>query len=205
MSKLQFDEQEIVLESDMGNDPLSLKDHDMYDVAKVLATHMLSGNTTTKESDEAELAWNQDGFWTECGGIQPRLQCKCLWGFSDENDGTIPSNQVQNVQANILHEQSIPYVDHMSANPGTSEYVKRHLYQKAEKTKKKRKLLMIKLLQKVFLIDAWTSPSRRESISKKEKHALFIESQSEGYHRIRYTFICTIINMMIECIKFCHV
>lgn len=93
----------------------------------------------------------------------------------------------------------------MSANPGTSEYVKRHLYQKAEKTKKKRKLLMIKLLQKVFLIDAWTSPSRRESISKKEKHALFIESQSEGYHRIRYTFICTIINMMIECIKFCHV
>lgn len=56
MNKLQFDEQEIVLESDMGNDPLSLKDHDMYDVAKVLATHMISGNTTTKESDEAELA-----------------------------------------------------------------------------------------------------------------------------------------------------
>jgi len=26
MSELQFDEQEIVLESDMGNDPLSLKD-----------------------------------------------------------------------------------------------------------------------------------------------------------------------------------
>ncbi|KEH15162.1 hypothetical protein MTR_1982s0010 [Medicago truncatula] len=56
ISKSEFDEQEIVLESDMGNDPLSLKDHNMYDVAKVLATHMLSGNTTTKESDEAELA-----------------------------------------------------------------------------------------------------------------------------------------------------
>ena len=50
MSELQFDEQEIVLESDMGNDPLSLKDQDMHDVAKILATHMLSENTTTKDS-----------------------------------------------------------------------------------------------------------------------------------------------------------
>ena len=56
MSGLQFDEQKIVLESDMGNDSLSLKDQDMHDVAKVIATHMLSGDTTTKESHEDELA-----------------------------------------------------------------------------------------------------------------------------------------------------
>ena len=77
-----------------------------------------------------------------------------------ENDGTIPSTQVQNVQENILHEQSIPSVDHVSADPETSGYVKRHLYPKAGKTKKNRKLLLIKLLQKVMLIDVWTSPSR---------------------------------------------
>jgi len=47
----------------------------------------------------------------------------------------------------------------MSADPKTSGYVKRHSYQKAGKTKKKRNLL-IKLLQKVMLIHAWTSPSR---------------------------------------------
>jgi hypothetical protein len=46
MSELQIDEQEIVLESDMGNDHVSLKDQDMHDVAKALATHMLSENTT---------------------------------------------------------------------------------------------------------------------------------------------------------------
>ena len=34
MSELQFDEQEIVLESDMGNVPVSLKNPDMHDVAK---------------------------------------------------------------------------------------------------------------------------------------------------------------------------
>jgi hypothetical protein len=34
MSELQFNKQEIVLETDMGNDPLSLKDQDMHDVAK---------------------------------------------------------------------------------------------------------------------------------------------------------------------------
>ena len=62
MSEVQFNKQEIVLESDVGNDPLSLKDQDMLDVAKVLATHMLSENTTTKESDEDELAGNQAGF-----------------------------------------------------------------------------------------------------------------------------------------------
>jgi hypothetical protein len=39
-----------------------------------------------------------------------------------KNDGTIPSTQVQNVQGNILHEQSISFVDHMSK---TSGYVKR--------------------------------------------------------------------------------
>ena len=62
MSELQFDEQEIVLESDLGNDPLSLKDQDMHDVATVLATHMLSENTTTKEYDEDELFENEAGF-----------------------------------------------------------------------------------------------------------------------------------------------
>jgi hypothetical protein len=34
MGELQFDEQEIVLESDMGNVPVSLKNPDMHDVAK---------------------------------------------------------------------------------------------------------------------------------------------------------------------------
>jgi len=62
MSELGFDEQEIILESDMVNDPLSLKDQDMHDVAKVIATHKPSGNTTTKESDEDELARSQAGF-----------------------------------------------------------------------------------------------------------------------------------------------
>lgn len=77
-----------------------------------------------------------------------------------ENDGTIPSTKVQNVQRNILHEQSIPSVDHMSADPETYGYVKRHSYQKDGKNKKRRKLHMIKLLQKVMLIDAWSSPSK---------------------------------------------
>jgi hypothetical protein len=74
-----------------------------------------------------------------------------------KNDGTIPSTQVQNVQGNILHEQSISSVDHMSK---TSGYVKRQSDQKVGKTKKKRRLLMIKLLQKDILIDAWSSPSK---------------------------------------------
>lgn len=34
----------------------------MHDVDKVLSTHMLSESTTTKESDENELAENQVGF-----------------------------------------------------------------------------------------------------------------------------------------------
>jgi len=41
MSGLQFDEQKFVLESDMVNDSLSLKDQDMHDVAKVIATTCL--------------------------------------------------------------------------------------------------------------------------------------------------------------------
>jgi len=32
------------------------EDQDMHDVAEILATHMLSENTATKESDEDELA-----------------------------------------------------------------------------------------------------------------------------------------------------
>jgi hypothetical protein len=74
-----------------------------------------------------------------------------------KNDGTIPSTQVQNVQGNILHEQSISSVDHMSE---TSGYVTRHSDQKNGKTKKKKNQLMIKLLQKDILIDAWSSPSK---------------------------------------------
>jgi len=92
-----------------------------------------------------------------------------------ENDGTNPATQVQNVQENIPHEQSIPSVDHMSADPKTYGYVKRHSYQKAGKTKKKRKLLMIELLQKAMLIDAWFSPFKSESFSEKEKHAIFLK------------------------------
>jgi len=34
----------------------------MHHVAKVLAIHMLSENTTTNESDEDELVENQAGF-----------------------------------------------------------------------------------------------------------------------------------------------
>jgi hypothetical protein len=34
----------------------------MHDVAKALARNMLSENTTTKESDEDELAGNEAGF-----------------------------------------------------------------------------------------------------------------------------------------------
>ncbi len=114
-----------------------------------------------------------------------------------ENDGTNPATQVQNVQENIPHEQSIPSVDHMSADPKTYGYVKRHSYQKAGKTKKKRKLLMIELLQKVMLIDAWISPFKSERVFQRKRNMLS-SSQSEGSHPIRYTFICTIINMMIE-------
>jgi len=62
MSELQFDEPKIVLESDMGNDPLSLKDRDMHDVVKFLATQMRSENITTKEFDYDELVGNQTGF-----------------------------------------------------------------------------------------------------------------------------------------------
>jgi hypothetical protein len=160
MGELQFDEQEIVLESDMGNIPVSLKNPDMHDVAKALGTHMLSENTTTEESDEDELAGNQAGFDLNMEEFSSDFNANVFEDSQMENDGTIPSTQVQNVQRNILHEQSIPSVDHMSADPETSGYVKRHSYQKDGKTKKKRKLLMIKLLQKVMLIDAWSSPSR---------------------------------------------
>ena len=62
---------------------MSLKDQEMHDVDKVLSTHMLSERTTTKESDEDELAENQAGFLSEYGGIQLRLQCKCPSGFLD--------------------------------------------------------------------------------------------------------------------------
>jgi transcriptional regulator of heat shock response len=62
LSELQFDEQEIVLKSDMGNDPLSSTNQDMHDVAKILALNLLSVNTTTKKSDEDELTENQAGF-----------------------------------------------------------------------------------------------------------------------------------------------
>lgn len=34
----------------------------MHNVAKILATHMLSENTVIKESDEDELAGNKVGF-----------------------------------------------------------------------------------------------------------------------------------------------
>ena len=127
---------------------------------KALATHMLSENTTTKESDEDELAGNQAGFDLNMEEFSTDFNASVFEDSKMENDGTIPSTQVQNVHENILYEQSIPSVDHMSPDPETSGYVKRHSYQKDGKTKKKRKLLMIKLLQKVMLIDAWTSPFR---------------------------------------------
>ena len=114
-----------------------------------------------------------------------------------ENDGTNPTTQVQNVQETIPHEQSIPFVDHMSADTETSGYVKRDSFQKAGKTKKNRKLLMIELLQKVMLIDAWIFPFKSERVFQRKRNMLS-SSQSEGSHPIRYTFICTIINMMIE-------
>jgi len=86
-----------------------------------------------------------------------------------ENDGTNPATQVQNVQENIPHEQSIPSVDHMSADHETSGYVKRHSYHKAGKTKKKRKLLMIELLQKVMPIYAWISPFKLERVFRERE------------------------------------
>lgn len=139
---------------------MSLKDQDMHDVAKALATNMLSENTTTKESDEDELVGNQASFDLNMEEFSSDFNTSIFEDSQMENDGTIPSTQVQNVQRNILHERSIPSVDHMSADPETSGYVKRQSDQKAGKTKKKRRLLMIKLLQKVMLIDAWSSPSR---------------------------------------------
>ena len=91
MSELQFDEQEIVLKSDMGNDPLSLKDQDLHDVAKFLATHMLSENTTTKESDEDELAGNQAGFDLNMEEFSSDFNASVFEDSKMENDGTIPS------------------------------------------------------------------------------------------------------------------
>lgn len=137
MSELQFDEQEIVLESDMGDDPLSLKDQDRHDVAKVLATHMLSENTTIKESDEDELARNQACFDLNMEEFSSDFNASVFEDSQMENDGTIPSTQVQNVQENILHEQSISFVDHMSAHPETSGYVKRHSCQKVGRLRRR--------------------------------------------------------------------
>jgi len=57
----------------------------------------------------------------------------------------------------------------MFVDPETSGYVKRHSYQKAGKTKKKRKLLMIELLQKVMLINAWISPFKNQKEFFKER------------------------------------
>jgi len=85
----------------------------------------------------------------------------------------------------------------MFADPETSGYVKRHSYQKTGKTMKKRNILMIELLQKVMLIDAWISPFKSERVFQRKRNMLS-SSQSEGIHLIRYAFICTIINMMIE-------
>jgi hypothetical protein len=116
--------------------------------------------TLPNESDEDELAGNQAGFDLNIEEFSSNFNASVFEDSQIENDGTIPSTQVQNVQENILHEQSIPFVDHMSADPETSGYVKRHSDQKDEKTKKKRKLLVIELLQKVMLIDTWTSPFR---------------------------------------------
>jgi len=169
MSELQFDEQEIVLESDMGNDPMSLKDQDMHDVDKVLSTNMLSENTMKKEADEDELVGNQAGFDLNMEEFSSDFNASVLEDSQMENDETFPATQVQNVQESILHEQSIPFVDHMSANPETSGYVKRHSYQKDGKTKKKIKLLMIELLQKVMLIDAWISPFKSERVFQRKR------------------------------------
>ena len=166
----------------------------MHDVDKVLSTHMLSENTTTKESDEDELAGNQAGFDLNMEEFSSDFNASVLEDSQMKNDETIPATQVQNVQENILHEQSIPFVDHMSANPETFGYIKR---QKDGKTKKKIKLLMIELLQKVMLIDAWISQFKSERVFQRKRN-MFSSSQSEGSHPIRYTFICTIINMMIE-------
>ncbi len=130
----------------------------MHDVDKVLSTHMLSESTTTKESDENELAENQAGFDLNMEEFSSDFNASVLQDSQMENDGTNPATQVQNVQENIPHEQSIPFVDHMSADTETSGYVKRDSFQKAGKTKKNRKLLMIELLQKVMLIDAWIFP-----------------------------------------------
>ncbi|KEH16149.1 hypothetical protein MTR_0303s0010, partial [Medicago truncatula] len=74
---------------------------------------MLSENTTTKESDDDELTENQAGFDLNMEKFSSDFKANVLEDSQMENDGTIPSTQVQNVQRNFLHEQSIPYVDHI--------------------------------------------------------------------------------------------
>jgi len=56
-----------------------------------------------------------------------------------ENDGTIPATQVQNVQENIPHEQNIPYVDQMFADPETYGFVKKTLRSESWKDKEEEK------------------------------------------------------------------
>jgi hypothetical protein len=78
--------------------------------------------TLPKESDEDELAGNQAGFDLNIEEFSSNLNASVFEDSQMKNDGTTPSTQVQNVQGNILHEQSISFDDHMSK---TSGYVKR--------------------------------------------------------------------------------
>jgi hypothetical protein len=64
---------------------------------KVLATHMLSENNTTKESDEDKLAGNQAGFDLNMEEFSSDFNTSVLQDSQMENDGTIPATQVQNV------------------------------------------------------------------------------------------------------------
>ena len=70
----------------------------MHDVDKVLSTHMLSESTTTKESDENELAENQAGFDLNMEEFSSDFNASVFQDSHMENDGTIPETQVQNVQ-----------------------------------------------------------------------------------------------------------
>jgi len=89
----------------------------MHDVVEILATHMLSENTAQMEYDGNELARNSANYDLNVEDFRSYFNASVFQDSQMKNDGTIPATQVQNFQENFRHEQNIPSVDKMSANP----------------------------------------------------------------------------------------